>query len=82
MWIIWLCGLSGLCLFWFCVLSGFSIICIVVVFVIFNVKIVSVLGPKLTPKIGAKNGLFWQLIGLEPRAYRFTHLCLFVLKRS
>ena len=81
-WFFWLCGLSGLCLFWFCVLPGFSIFCIVVIFVIFNVKIVSVLGPKLSPKIRAKNGLFWVLIWLEPRAYRFTHLCLFVLKRS
>ena len=70
-WFFWLCGFSGLCLF-----------CIVVIFIVFNVKYVSVLGPKLSPKIRAKNGLFWVLIQVEPKPYRFTHLCLFVLKRS
>ena len=76
------CVLSGLWIIWFCVLFGFSIICIVVIFIVFNVKYVSVLGPKLSPKIRAKNSLFLQLIGLELKPYRFTYLCLFVLKRS
>ena len=52
------------------------------VFFVFNVKYVSVLGPKLSPKIRAKNGLFWVLIWPKLKPYRFTHLCLFVLKRS
>ena len=76
------CVLSGLWIIWFCVLFGFSIICIVVIFIVFNVKYVSVLGPKLSPKIRAKNSLFLQLIGLELKPYRFTYLCLFVLKGS